>query len=114
MDDVKTKFTGTAKLLIRFDTRLLWQKYRKYILKTDWDFNAGQFPYIAEREIRFESAQDVEMICQQIVFLLQLGFDVSSCRWTLDREDVIENPTIDELCQMDYEFAVKTTPVMDG
>ena len=38
-------------------------------------------------------ADDVVDICKRIVFLLQLGFEVHSCRWTLDQEYLDEMMT---------------------
>lgn len=80
-------FFGHATITIRFENRVQWQKYRKYILKTDWEFDGGQNPYTAQLKECFETVEDVENITKKIVELLQLGFDVYSCKWELEREN---------------------------
>lgn len=87
------KFGGTARINIHFLNRLMWQKYRKYILKTEWDFDTGMHPSSANLDMQFHSMDDVVDICKRIVFLLQLGFEVHSCRWTLDQEYLDEMMT---------------------
>ena len=79
-------FSGKADITIRFTTGLMWQKYRKYVLKTGWDFDAPSYPYTASIEMVFKGIDDVMDICKQIIFLLQLGFEVYSCKWNLDQE----------------------------
>lgn len=81
-------FHGNAKITIRFQNVLMWQKYRKYVLKTAWDFDAPNHPYTANLEMEFSSMSDVAHICKQIIFLLQMGFEVHSCKWGLDPEYV--------------------------
>lgn len=80
------KFGGSARINIVFANRLMWQKYRKYILKTDWDFDSGMHPSSANLVMTFENSNDVAKICGTIVYLLQMGFEVNSCRWQLNRE----------------------------
>lgn len=75
---------GKATITIRFENRLQWQKYRKYVLKTNWDFDSGaNTPYTASIEERFNCIDDVEKIVKKIVFLMELGFDVYSCNWSM-------------------------------
>ena len=78
---------GTATITIRFENRVQWQKYRMYILKTEWDFDGGDHPYTAQLKQNFTCVDDVEQITKKIVDLLQLGFDVYSCKWDLQKED---------------------------
>lgn len=75
---------GHTTITIRFENRVQWQKYRKYILKTDWDFDAGSHPYVARLEERYCCVDDVDRIVKKIVQLLQLGFEVYSCKWELE------------------------------
>lgn len=82
------RFSGSAKITIHFNSILMWQKYRKYVLKTGWDFDSPNHPYTAHLEMNFENTADVMHICKQIVFLLQLGFEVYSCKWSLNPEYV--------------------------
>lgn len=77
--------SGTAHIVIRFENRVQWQKYRKYILKTEWEFDGGNGPYTAYLDERFECCDDIDRITKIIVNLLQLGFDVYSCNWELDQ-----------------------------
>lgn len=80
------RYYGMATITIHFENRAQWQKYRKYILKTDWDFDGGMMPYTAHLEERFSCMDDVEKITRQIVQLLQIGFDIYSCKWTLSKD----------------------------
>lgn len=77
------QYFGMATITIRFENRIQWQKYRRYILKTNWDFDGGMSPYTAHLEERFSCTDDVEKITKKIVQLLQMGFDIYSCKWTL-------------------------------
>lgn len=75
---------GHTTITIRFENRVQWQKYRKYILKTDWDFDAESHPYVARLEERYCCVDDIDRIVKKIVQLLQLGFEVYSCKWELE------------------------------
>ena len=90
LNEVKDAFYGKAIITVRFKNHAEWQKWRKYILKTDWDFDGGAGPYVATLEMRFNCVDDIEKIVKQIVQLLQLNFEVYSCQWKLDEEDVVE------------------------
>lgn len=83
-------YYGKATITVRFENRIQWQKWRKYVLKTDWEFDGGDRPYVAQLEERFDCTADVDKIVRQIVQLLQLGFDVYSCHWQLLEQDTIE------------------------
>lgn len=91
---------GTAVITIRFENRLQWQKYRKYILKTNWDFDGGSAPSVAQLPIQFACIDDVERVLKTVIELLQLGFDVYSCQWNLERKESTD------------EIAEETTPIM--
>ena len=82
---MKNTFEGTAAISIHFENRIMWQRYRKYILKTGWDFDGGQYPYTAVLDVEFKCIDDVNDVLKKVVFLLTLGFDVYSCKWTLKR-----------------------------
>lgn len=101
-------FSGHARINIHFLNRLMWQKYRKYILKTDWDFDSGMYPSSANLDMSFQSMEDIMDICKKIIFLLHMGFEVNSCRWQLDQEyldemtrDPDENGELSERAFMD-------------
>ena len=93
---------GAAIITIRFENRIQWQKYRKYILKTKWDFDGGSAPYVAQLPIQFACIDDIGHVIKTVVQLLQLGFDVYSCQWNLKRK----------ASQTDTNFAEETTPIM--
>ena len=76
---------GTATIVVRFENRVQWQKWRKYILHTDWEFDAGIHPYTASIEKTFKTVADVEGIAKTIVDLLQMDFDVYSCNWQISK-----------------------------
>ena len=94
---------GNSTITIRFENRVQWQKYRKYILKTDWDFDGGSHPYVATLEDRFSSVEDLERITKSIVQLLQLGFDVYSCRWELEDPNKAEAEYVDQNGMVHHE-----------
>ena len=94
---------GTAVITVRFENRVQWQKYRKYILKTDWEFDSGYHPYTATLELPFKSAQDVDYIAMRVVQLLQFGFDVYSCSWKLDRNDILKAERVDSNGMVHHE-----------
>lgn len=100
-------FYGKATITIRFENRIQWQKYRKYILKTDWEFDGGDRPYVAQLEQRFSSTDDVNEIVRKIVQLLQLGFDVYSCKWQLLGQNEIEYTYFDTTGNEYVKFRVK-------
>ena len=78
-------YFGKTTITVRFENRIEWQKWRKYVLKTDWDFDGGSGPYIATMDMRFSCTDDVEKIVKTIVNLLQMGFDIYSAKWTLEK-----------------------------
>lgn len=80
-------FYGQAKLVVRFENRAEWQKWRKYVLKTDWDFNDSEYPETTSMIIRFANSEDIEAITRKIVGLLQMGFNVYSCNWGIDQAE---------------------------
>ena len=92
-EDNHVQFAGSARINIHFLNRLMWQKYRKYILKTEWDFDTGMYPSSANLDMKFNSMEDVIQICKMIIFLLQMGFEVASCRWQLNQEYLDEMMT---------------------
>ena len=97
--DALAYFKGKATISIRFENRVMWQKYRKYILKTDWEFDAGRHPYIATIDMDFKSVDDVREITSKIVYLMQLGFDIHSCNWALERNpENIQYPDEEDVC----------------
>lgn len=103
---------GEATITIRFENKLQWQKYRKYILKTGWDFDGGSNPYVAQLPIKFHTVDDIEFIVKKIVQLLQLGFDVYSCQWKMKQNEVDDSQaTSREAAQY---FAAETSPIMTG
>lgn len=93
--DVDGHISGKATITIRFANRMQWQKYRLYILKTDWDFDAGYNPYTAHIQERYCCVDDIERITKRIVQLLQLGFEVYSCKWELDDPNKTEAEHLD-------------------
>ncbi len=93
---------GMARIAVHFTNRVEWQKWRKYILKTNWDFDDGMPPYLAHLNMYFNCYEDVEEITKQIVNLLQMGFDVYSCKWELLKENqtIIEKNGVKEIVDL--------------
>lgn len=87
---------GSAIITVRFENRVQWQKWRKYIMREPWEFDGGNHPYTAALELHFSTAEDVEHIVQKVVQLMQMGFDVYSCQWKLLPKNVREYTYTDE------------------
>ena len=90
VDRNKEAYYGSATITVHFDNRLQWQKWRKYVLKTDWEFDGGNGPYTATLVEKFNCSDDIDHIVRRIVQLIEMGFDVYSCNWKLDHGDVEE------------------------
>ena len=76
-------FDGRATIKVRFCNKAQYQKFRKYILKTDWSYDQG-YPTWEELTVDFHCVDDVEQINKHIVGLLQMGFEVYCCRFQLE------------------------------
>ena len=94
-------YHGKATITIHFKNRVMWQKYRQYVLKTGWDFDGCYHPYTATLEMEFSSLDDIINISKQVAFLLSLKFDVESCNWKLDRSE--EEDELQEYDPLNFE-----------
>ena len=80
------KFDGKVTVRVNFHNRIEYEKFRKYILKTNWAY-ACDYPLFEEQVMEFHNTEDLERIDRIIIGLLQIGFDVYCCRYKLDKED---------------------------
>lgn len=110
MAELKDLFTGKVTITIKFDNRVMWQRYRKYILKTTWEFDGGVHPSVAQIEEEFHTVSDLGFITQKIAYLLQLGFDVHTAKWELKNNQDIQHETqwekmisLEDLFRPEYE-----------
>ena len=77
-------FNGQATIKVRFRNKPEYDKFRIYVLKTQWQTDAA--PYYEDITINFHNTEDINQITRQIVQLLQLGFEVYTCRFKLEEQ----------------------------
>ena len=90
-------FDGKVTIRVRFHNKAEYQKFRKYILKTGWEYDMGHPQYeCMDRE--FHTCDDLVSINKEIIHLLQLGFDVWTCNYQLTDVDPaeLESPSEDD------------------
>ena len=93
----KTEFRGEASIKVFFKYKAEYEKFRKYILKTDWNIGAGSYPSYEELKMTFSSMDDIAKITATIVLLLQMKFKVYCAQFKLEEELVeTEHPTEDD------------------
>ena len=79
------EFNGLVKIRVKFRSSLEYQKFRKYILKTDWSYGID-YPIFESLIMEFHNSEDLHEVTKKIVELLQLGFDVYSSHYELITE----------------------------
>lgn len=77
------KFDGRVTIRVRFRRRTDYEKFRKYILRTDWSYDLD-YPMWEELKMDFHCTDDIIQIDKQIIGLLQFGFEVYCCRYQLE------------------------------
>ena len=94
---LEPRFDGKVTIRVRFHNKAEYQKFRKYVLKTGWEYDMGHPQYeCMDRE--FHTCSDLVSINKEIIHLLQLGFDVWTCNYQLtDVEPAeLESPSEDD------------------
>lgn len=86
------KFEGCMTIRVQFKTRAEYEKFRKLVLKTEWSYELD-YPMWEEIKKPFSCSDDIDEINRLVIYLLQMGFDVYCCRYSLKRE--VEYPAID-------------------
>ncbi len=83
------KFDGECKLSVRIANRAEYLRWCKYVdpHSDRWDFEV-EFPAIMRRTYKFSSALDISVIANQIISLLQMGFDVHASNFKLEQKEV--------------------------
>lgn len=82
------QFNGLVTIRVRFRNNAEYQKFRKYILKTDWSYGV-EYPIFESIIMDFHNTDDLHNVTKQIVELLQLGFDVYTSHYELISDDTI-------------------------
>lgn len=82
---MRTKFDGQVTIKVRFKNNPEYVKFRTYILKTPW-MPGDAYPTWEDMVVDFHSIQDLDNITRQVVNLLQMGFEVYSCRYKLEQQ----------------------------
>lgn len=78
-----TLFDGSVTVRIHFRNRIEYEKFRKYILKTEWAYQID-YPVFEEKVMVFHNTEEFEAYNRLVIYLLQLGFDVYSCRFQMN------------------------------
>ena len=76
-------FDGRMTIRVRFRNRLQYEKFRKYILKTEWCYDQD-YPMWEELKVDFHKTEDIYEITKQVIALLEYGFEVYCCRFQLE------------------------------
>ena len=84
------QFEGQATVRVNFRNRPEYEKFRKYVLKTEWSY-ALDYPLFEEMVFKFSYSSDIDKINRMIVGLLQMGFDVYCCRYELNEPSFISD-----------------------
>lgn len=94
---VMPKFDGRVTIRVKFRNKAEYQKFRKYVLKTDWSYDFGHPQYECYTR-EFHTCDDLAEINKEIIRLLQLGFDVWTCNYQLTDVDPaeLESPSEDD------------------
>lgn len=93
---------GKCTIRVRFHSKPEYDKFRIYILKTDWKLDIG-YPEWEEYVHPIRSYEDVEGLVKHIFFLITYGFEVQWCRFQPEEElaseehPTEEDPEVDEL-----------------
>lgn len=95
-------FDGQVTIRVKFRSRIDYEKFRKYILKTEWSY-AVDYPLFEELVLPFHNTDDLTLIDRQIIGLLQMGFEVYCCRYQLEQTLAEEeHPTEEDPEEPDY------------
>ena len=77
-------FDGRATIRVKFNNRAEYEKFRIYVLKTKWSYDLD-YPLFEEMKMEFHCVDDLNHVNKQIVYLLQLGFEVYCCRYQMEQ-----------------------------
>ena len=103
---LKPIFDGLVTIRVRFRSRADYEKFRKYILKTEWSYDLD-YPMWEELRLSFHNTEDVEIINKRIIGLLQNGFEVYCCKYQLEEHLAAEeHPAEEDPEPMDLEQMV--------
>ena len=97
------KFDGRVTVRIRFRSRPEYEKFRKYILKTEWSYDLD-YPMWEQIKMDFHNTDDVEAITRYIISLLQMGFEVYCCQYQMEEHLAAEeHPREEDIPEEDFD-----------
>ena len=80
------EFHGKCVLSVRFDSADDHARWNTYVQDRQWDF-VVTYPAIMQATYNFHSSLEVDILAKKIIHLLQMGFDVYSASWKLEKKD---------------------------
>ena len=81
------KLIGKCILMIRFNNKGEHLKWKKYFgAGRQWEFIVS-YPAIMQAEYSFRNSLEAETMAKRVVQLLEMGFDVHSSQWRLEKEE---------------------------
>lgn len=103
------RFDGRVTIRVRFRSRPEYEKFRKYILKTEWSYDLD-YPMWEELTLDFHCTDDLQQVDRHIIGLLQMGFEVYCCRYQLEQhlaedESPSEEDPSEDSCELE-EFDI--------
>lgn len=81
----KSEFRGQVTIKVRFRNNPEYKKFRDYILKTPWR-PGDVYPQWEEIVKDFNCIEDLDRVTRMVVMLLQMGFEVYSTRYKLEKQ----------------------------
>ena len=82
-------FDGNVTIKVKFNSKAEYQKFRKYILRTEWSYELD-YPLFEELKFAFHNVDDLNDLNRYIVLLLQCGFEVYGCNYKLVQTGIRE------------------------
>ena len=82
-------FDGNVTIKVKFNSKAEYQKFRKYILRTEWSYELD-YPLFEELKFTFHNVDDLNDLNRYIVLLLQYGFEVYGCNYKLVQTGIRE------------------------
>ena len=97
-------FDGRVTIRVKFTSRAEYEKFRKYILKTEWSYDLD-YPMWEELTLDFHNVDDLEKVNRHIIGLLQMGFEVYCCKYQLEQHLAAEEkPREEDLPEASWEL----------
>ena len=85
MDGYVEKFNGRVRITVHFRNAGEYLKFRQHVMKTNWMVGMP-YPQYEFLVCSFVDYDEFNEVSRKIVNLLQMGFDVYTANWTLDKK----------------------------